>query len=71
MAESAENIIQIFKAIPTGKKISFALTFLMIVGGFIALILWTNRPDYQVLFSNLDTKDASRITETLNEKKIT
>ncbi len=69
MAESAENIIQIFKAIPTGKKISFALTFIMIVGGFIALILWTNRPDYQVLFSNLDTADAAKITEKLREKR--
>ena len=42
MANSAENIIELFKTIPTGKKISFALIFLMVVGGFIAIRIRTN-----------------------------
>lgn len=67
MAESFENIIQVFKSIPTGKKISFAITFTILMGGFAALLFWANRPDYQVLFSNLDTDDAARITEKLQE----
>lgn len=74
MAETEKNslqqFIQVFKAIPTGKKISFAVTVCLVVGGFITLLVWANRPDFQVLFANLDAADASRITEILQEKKI-
>lgn len=70
MAGIAENLIQVLKAIPTGKKISFAITISMVLGGFIALFLWTNRPYYQVLFANLDTGDAAKISEKLREKRI-
>lgn len=74
MAETQNNSIQQFsqvlKAIPTGKKISFAITISLVVGGFIALLLWTNRPDYQVLFTNLDAADAGRITEKLRDKRV-
>lgn len=74
MAETERNFIQQFiqviKAIPPGKKISFTLTILLVIGGFAALLFWANRPDFQVLFSNLETADAGRITEKLNEKKV-
>ncbi|MBN2125239.1 MAG: flagellar M-ring protein FliF [Deltaproteobacteria bacterium] len=74
MAERKQNFFEQFfhvlKAIPTGRKISFLVTIGIVVGGFVALLLWTNRPDYQVLFSNLETGDASRITETLKERRI-
>ncbi len=74
MAETDKNSIQqftdILKAIPAGKKISLAITFSLVVGGFIALLLWTNRPNYQILFTNLDAADAGRITEKLRENRV-
>ncbi|MBN2059447.1 MAG: flagellar M-ring protein FliF [Deltaproteobacteria bacterium] len=70
MAGIFGNLYQVLKAIPIGKRVSFAVALCVVAGGFIALLLWTNRTDYQVLFSNLDTRDASRITERLNEKRI-
>ncbi|MBW2610019.1 MAG: flagellar M-ring protein FliF [Deltaproteobacteria bacterium] len=70
MAITGENFIQVLKAIPPGKMISFSIIVSIVVGGFIALLLWTNRPDYQVLFSNLDTGDAAKISEKLKEKRV-
>lgn len=74
MAENENNMIQqfirIFGAIPLAKKLTFAVIIMGVIGGFIALMFWTNRPDYQVLFSNLDRTDASRIMEKLKEKRI-
>ena len=74
MADSENNLFQqashVFKAIPAGKKLSFAITFIIVIGGFIALLVWANRPDFQVLFSNLVPSDASQITEKLKEKGI-
>lgn len=70
MAEGMGNIIEVFKAIPTGKKISFLITFGIVIGGFIALLAYTNRPDYQVLYSDLDPADAAKITEKLKESRV-
>lgn len=64
-----DNLIQVLKAVPTGKKISFLITILVLIGGFTALILWANRPDYQVLFSNLDSSDAAKIADKLRESR--
>ncbi len=67
--ETIRQFLQILRSIPTGRKISLALSTAAVVGGFVVLLLWVNRPDYQVLFANLDTGDASRITQKLSEKK--
>jgi flagellar M-ring protein FliF len=74
MGEDDRGIVQqslrMFQTIPPAKRLSFAVIISLVAGGFVALILWTNRPDYQVLFSNLETADASRISERLKEQRI-
>lgn len=74
MAETEKSMIQqiyqVFNAIPPAKKISFGLMITIVVGGFIALMMWTNQPDFQVLFANLDTADAGRVMDKLKEKRV-
>ena len=74
MAEAEDKptmpLLEVFRNIPLGKKISFAITAFLLIGGFVALMLWTNRPEYQILFSNLQTLDAGQIVEKLREKRI-
>ena len=74
MADSEKNSInqffQVWTAIPLGRKISFGVTLILVIGGFVALLYWANRPDYQVLFSNLDSADAGGISEKLREKRV-
>jgi flagellar M-ring protein FliF len=40
------------------------------VAGLIALALWTQQPDMQVLFTNLNTEDAAEIVDKLKETKV-
>ncbi len=74
MAENKNNgldqFFRVFEGIPLARMITFAVILSLVAGGFIALVIWTNRPDYQVLFANLDTNDAGRISEKLKEKKV-
>jgi flagellar M-ring protein FliF len=74
MAENDSNgfgqLMQVFRGLPLARMITFAVILSLVAGGFIALVIWTNRPDYQLLFSNLDTNDAGRITEKLKSKKV-
>ncbi|RLB86007.1 MAG: flagellar M-ring protein FliF, partial [Deltaproteobacteria bacterium] len=74
MAE-AENrstmpLVEVIRNIPLGKKISFAITACLLIGGFVALMSWTNRPDYQILFANLETSDAAQIADKLRERRV-
>ena len=39
------------------------------VAGLIALALWTQQPDMQVLFTNLNPEDAAGIVDKLKETK--
>jgi len=64
-----QQFLEILRSMPPARRISLAVTMLLVIGGFVALILWTNRPDYQVLFSNLSTSDAAKITEKLKERR--
>lgn len=67
---SVSQLAAMFRSIPPSKLVTLGVILSAVVGGFVALMLWTNRPDYQVLFSNLDAADAGRITEKLKEKRI-
>src|SRR3712207_6628886 len=40
------------------------------VAGLVALALWTQQPDMQVLFTNLNGEDAAAIIDKLKETKV-
>ena len=67
VAEGIGNIIEVFKAMPAGKRISFLIVFAIVVGGFIALLAYTNRPTYVALFSGMDSTEASKVVEKLKK----
>ncbi|MCL1984913.1 MAG: flagellar M-ring protein FliF, partial [Betaproteobacteria bacterium] len=37
---------------------------------FLAVVLWINKPEYKVLFTNLTPEDASRVVTMLQGEKI-
>jgi flagellar M-ring protein FliF len=53
-----------------GKKLSLALLLAGILAGFVAIMIWAGRPDYQVLYSDLSMEDSAAIFEKLKEQKI-
>ena len=53
-----------------GKRITLMTLILGTVLGFVFLILWSGRVDYQRLYSDLDPGDAGAIVEKLKEQKI-
>jgi len=65
-----QQLVGVIRGIPPARRITLVVTLLTVAGGFTALVMWTNRPDYQVLFSNLATDDAAGITEKLQERRV-
>ena len=60
----------IFSGLSTGKKISLFLVTVFTVIGFIFIITWAGKPDYQNLYSRLNPEDAGSILNYLKENHI-
>lgn len=58
------------QSLSTGKKIGLLLLAAATMTGFILLMTWASRPEYQILFSDLSLEDSAAIYEKLKERKI-
>ncbi len=54
---------------PTNKAVSLGLVAL-ILGSFMAMALWLQEPDYQLLYANLSEEDAGTIYEQLKTQNV-
>ena len=59
-----------FFQLPLARQIALLLTLAAAVGGLIAMGMWTQQPDLQLLFANLSPEDAGAIVEKLKEQKV-
>ena len=58
------------ESLSTGKKIGIFLLVAAAMTGFIMLMTWASKPEYQILFSDLSLEDSAAIYEKLKEKKV-
>lgn len=65
-----EQVVNFYSKLPLAQKLALPL----LIAGTMALMVfvsrWATRPDYQVLFSNLEEQDASAIVQYLKERKL-
>jgi flagellar M-ring protein FliF len=52
------------------QRIALALGISLLMGALAGVVIWSSRPDYQVLFSRLAPEDAAAIIETLKQDKV-
>ncbi|MBU1170068.1 MAG: flagellar M-ring protein FliF [Proteobacteria bacterium] len=70
MASTFGQMFNNFKEIPLSRKIAtFAIVFL-VVAGVGSIVLWANKAEYKVVFTNLETEDSAEIVGKLKELKI-
>lgn len=72
MAEetSPKNIIETIRQWPRKRQLSLLAVVLACVVFFAAIIFQANKADYQMLFGNLDSADASAVVDRLKEQKV-
>ncbi len=66
----SSQLREVLAEMPIGRKLALMGAVAAIVGGFVALLLWINRPSYQVLYSGLSQKDAAQVVDKLKELKV-
>ena len=69
-SEIIAQISALFKNISPAKKMTLLTLAAGTVLGFIFLMLWTGKPDFQLLYSNLDSEDAGAILAELKDQKV-
>ncbi len=65
------NILgNIFRRYSPAQRAVLIVVFLMLLSITISLVMWANRPEYVMLFSDLDAKNASKIITDLQGSKV-
>jgi flagellar M-ring protein FliF len=70
MKAFAQSLLSLWKQLGLNQRVSLALAAAVVVAGFVALIFWSRRPDYQLLYGRLGEKDAAAIISQLETQNI-
>ncbi len=70
MADMFEQLNQNLAAMSLGKKIGIGLVLAGAIAGAYVLWLWTQKPDFQVLYANLSPDDAGAVIDKLKEARV-
>ena len=65
-----EQVSQFLRRLPFRQKVALAAVLLGVIATLAAVAYWSSRPDYTLLFGNLEPTQASQVVEKLKEQKI-
>ncbi len=70
MNQLLEQISNIWRGTSFIQRLTFFVLFLGFIIGFLGVVYWVQKPEFELLYANLDKMEAGQIVEDLKEKKI-
>jgi len=70
MKNFTQSLLDLWKQLGLNQRVSLAVAALAVAAGLIAVVLWSRRPDYQLLYARLSEKDAAAIIGQLETQNI-
>ncbi|MBM3327916.1 MAG: flagellar M-ring protein FliF [Calditrichaeota bacterium] len=70
IAQIVTLVRTLFRRLPAEKRTGMIVSFLLIAGATVALLIWAIRPQYKVLYSDLSLEDSGQIVEVLQKEAI-
>lgn len=70
MKNFTQSLLDLWKQLGLNQRVSLVVAALAVIGGLIAVVLWSRRPDYQLLYARLSEKDAAAIIGQLETQNI-
>lgn len=70
MKKFAQSLLELWSQLGLNQRVSLIFASVIVVGGMIAVVLWTRRPDYQLLYARLGDKDSAAIIAHLQTQSI-
>jgi flagellar M-ring protein FliF len=70
MKNFANSLLALWKQFGINQRVSLVVTALAVAAGLAGVVLWSQRPDYQMLYTRLGDKDAASIIGYLEAQNI-
>ena len=66
----AQQFFEIMASMSAARRIAILLFMGLVISSLVGLMIWSSRPEYQVLFSGLVQDDATVVIAKLRERQI-
>lgn len=69
MNNFAKSLLALWGELGLNQRVSLVVASLAVLGGLVAVVVWSRRPDYQLLYGRMSEKDAAAVIshlQTLN-----
>ena len=70
MNNFAKSLLALWRELGLNQRVSLVVASLVVVGGLIAVVAWSRRPDYQLLYGRMSEKDAASVIGYLQAQNI-
>ena len=70
MKNFASSLLDLWKQLGLNQRVSLVVAALAVAGAMIALVLWAQRPDLQLLYARLSEKDTAAVVSYLQTQGI-
>ncbi len=70
MKNFTQSLLELWKQLGLNQRVSLIVAAIAVVGGMIGVALWSQRPDYQLLYARLSEKDAAAVISHLQTQNI-
>jgi flagellar M-ring protein FliF len=61
MKNFTQSLFELWKQLGLNQRVSLVVAALAVTGGLIGVVLWSQRPDYQLLYARMGDKDAAAV----------
>jgi len=70
MKNFTQSLLDLWKQLGLNQRVSLIVAAVAVIGGLVGVVLWTQRPDYQLLYARLGEKDAAAVIGYLESQNI-
>ncbi len=70
MKKFAQSLLDLWQQLGLNQRVSLTVAAVAVIGGMIAVVLWSRRPDYQLLYARLGDKDSAAVISYLQGQNI-
>lgn len=70
MKNFLQSLLDLWKHLGVNQRVSLVVAALAVTGGLIGVVLWSQRPDYQLLYARLGEKDAAAVISYVESQNI-
>jgi len=70
MKSFAQSLLGLWRELGLNQRVSLSIAALVVLAGLVSLVVWSRRPDYQLLYGRLGEKDTSAIVASLQAQGI-